>query len=65
MPNPVTIAKVCTVFILTDGSLRVYETPLNPSDLCAVRPIVCASPEGAIDYLRDSDALGVNRVWFE
>ena len=61
-----TIAQVVTVYTLTDGTIRIHETGLYLSDCknCEA-PVYCETPEDAIEYLRDTDALSVNPKWYE
>ena len=59
-----TIAKAVTVYVMTDGTLRVVEYEDTPS-LCPDRPVYCGTAADALDYLNATDALSVNPSWYE
>lgn len=64
MANNPTIAKVTTVFTLTDGTVRIFESPLDPAMLHNEPVICCQTEEDALEYLAATNAFGTNPAWF-
>lgn len=62
--STLTIAKTITAYVLTDGSIRIYETPLDLADLRNEPPIYCETADDAIKYLDETDSLDVNPNWY-
>lgn len=63
MTSP-TIAKVTTILTLTDGTLRIIETPLDSAMLRSEPVICCQTEKDALEYLAATNALDVNPAWY-
>jgi len=60
-----TIAQAVTIYAMSDGTLRICEfSTVAANDFSHEPPVYCETPEDALAYLRDTDALAVNPAWY-
>lgn len=56
-----TVARIVTVLVMTDATIRVIESDGTMNGIPAV---YCETDIDALDYMRDTSALSVNPAWW-